>query len=133
MPDVSCKNTQTAYKGDANFGLIFHFLTPRQHLKKVHGITGAAVEVSSLTVPASMAYADGIMEPLRVSYALYPFPPELKLLTKGSQGAAEIVSHTNEAILGRFYCQEYDCGRGFSSKVHLESHMRVFHLEQASA
>lgn len=83
MPDVSCKNTQTAYKGDANLGLIFHFLTPRQHLKKVHGITGAAVEVSSLTVPASMAYADRIMEPLRVSYALYPFPPRTKTLDEG--------------------------------------------------
>ena len=27
----------------------------------------------------------------------------------------------------RFYCQEYDCGKGFSSKTHLESHTRFFH------
>jgi len=27
----------------------------------------------------------------------------------------------------RFYCQEYDCGKGFSATTHLESHTRFFH------
>jgi len=30
----------------------------------------------------------------------------------------------------RFYCQEYDCGKGFSSKAHLESHTRFFHPQK---
>lgn len=27
----------------------------------------------------------------------------------------------------RFYCQEHECGRGFSSEAHLQSHTRFFH------
>jgi len=47
------------------------------------------------------------------------------------QGADDItVSLTNETVSGRVYCQEHDCGRGFSSEAHLESHMRFFHSKQ---
>lgn len=38
----------------------------------------------------------------------------------------------NEVKSGRFYCQEHDCGRGFSSKEYLESHMRYFHSRRVS-
>lgn len=31
----------------------------------------------------------------------------------------------------RFYCQEYECGRGFSSEAHLQSHTKFFHPKSA--
>ena len=34
--------------------------------------------------------------------------------------------------LERFYCEEYDCGRGFSSMAYLESHTRYFHANNVS-
>jgi len=45
-----------------------------------------------------------------------------------SQGVGDVTTpHTIEVISGRVYCQEHDCGRGFSSKTHLESHVKFFH------
>ena len=34
--------------------------------------------------------------------------------------------------LERFYCEEYDCGRVFSSEAHLKSHTRFFHPTKVS-
>ena len=42
------------------------------------------------------------------------------------------LSTPNETKSERVYCQEYDCGRGFSSKAYLESHVRYFHSKWVS-
>jgi len=67
---MPCKNFQTtACKGNPDYGPVSHCLTPRQHLEKVHGITG-----TSLAIPVSTD-TDGTAELLHVSYELhYPSP-----------------------------------------------------------
>jgi len=34
--------------------------------------------------------------------------------------------------LEKFYCEEYDCGKGFSSKAILDSHTKFFHSKNVS-
>jgi len=34
---------------------------------------------------------------------------------------------TSDPSFGWYYCQEFDCEKGFSSEAHLESHVRLFH------
>jgi len=34
---------------------------------------------------------------------------------------------TSNSSFGWYYCQEFNCERGFSSEAHLESHVRIFH------
>lgn len=48
----------------------------------------------------------------------------------GTEGS--VVRSVHNMSLGRFYCEEYDCGKGFSSEEHLELHMRLFHLTKVS-
>jgi len=76
----------------------------------VHGIIDAAVATSSPTTPGS-THTNGTVELLHAPHGI---------------GG----SLTNETPSGRVYCPEYECGRGFSSKEHLESHMRFFHSKR---
>jgi len=81
-----------------------------RHLKRIHGITDTVVETTPLPVSTPMRIGDAA---------------ELLHGSHGSDGTT--ASKTNETESERAYCQEYDCGRGFSSKPYLESHMRYFH------
>jgi len=95
----------------------------------MHGLINNAVQSTDQTVPRFTSSS----APAELSHA----PPLCQ-----TSGGVEESSHRsnvpsqdseNSAPLyanmppGRVYCQEYDCGRGFSSEAHLESHTRFFH------
>jgi hypothetical protein len=110
--------------------LICHHLTIPQHLRKIHGNGNSVVQVSNQatsglvgsSVPVESAHAT----PIRwvPGEARYP-----SIWTATLPQSGEDPSHfgTHNLPLQRFYCPEHDCGRGFSSEVHLETHARFFH------
>lgn len=76
VPNVSSNNIQTAARqGNPSFGLAFRRLTPQQHLKKVHGVTDATVEVDPPAVPAP-AHTNDTAESIQVNCTLRHFPLE---------------------------------------------------------
>jgi len=98
-----------------------------KHLRVVHGIKGGISQVPNQTGPRLPSNS---------------IPAESSHITYLSQASGEAGGPTNELSqgskssvalnihdlpLGRFYCGEYDCGRGFSSKAHLDSHTMFFH------
>ena len=93
------------------------------------------VQVTSQTIPEPT----GDSAPAGSSYAtpLSQNSGELgpSCRTNGSPWDTEdsVVRSIHDMSSGRFYCEESDCGRGFSSKAHLQSHTRFFHRIDVSA
>ena len=53
------------------------------------------------------------------------------------RGLLRVASHTlgrpqGTAPSNRFYCQEEDCGRGFSTKGFLDTHVKFFHPKKVT-
>ncbi|KAF9788544.1 hypothetical protein BJ322DRAFT_1106523 [Thelephora terrestris] len=99
------------------------------HVRKNHGNTNSSVEAANQAAPQSPrngSLAGSLAaNSLRVpGEGVYP-----STWTSGPVQTHEdsATGSTHNLTLGRFYCQEHDCGRGFSSEAHLESHTRFFH------
>ncbi|KAF9644247.1 hypothetical protein BDM02DRAFT_1054294 [Thelephora ganbajun] len=99
------------------------------HLWNIHGIR-SGVQVANQTAPQFAS----ISAPAELPYAtsFYQASGELEEPSRQTNFSPQdsedsVAFDTYDAQFGRFYCQEYDCGRGFSSEVHLESHKRFFH------
>jgi len=100
------------------------------HLQRTHGISSSVAQVTDQTwlqFPSNSAPAE-------------PSYPTLSYQTSGEvgessrhtsvplqNGESSVLLGAHNLPLERFYCQEYECGRGFSSEAHLESHTRFFH------
>jgi len=101
------------------------------HLRSVHGVGGIGFQVVNQTnsriasrpAPTERSYITSAHRAPEVAHrGRGTTTPSENHVFDGS-GAAGI----HDLLNGRFYCQEYDCGRGFSSEEHLHSHVRFFH------
>ena len=104
-----------------------------QHLRKKHGNINSGVQIPR---PAAPLFPRNVT-PVGSSSAtpLLWAPGEVRypsIWTNGPLRTNEVSAavETRNLPLGRFYCQEHDCGRGFSSEAHLESHARFFHQKK---
>jgi hypothetical protein len=82
-----------------------------KHLKRVHGVTNAALEINPPTAQSAPTHVNDAAGPLQISH-----------ITNDTA-----TFNTNETTSGRVYCQEPDCGRGFSSGAYLGPHVKLFH------
>jgi len=84
--------------------------------------------VSETTVnnpPAESPHTNSL--PLTFGELEEPSRPTSAPHRDGGDSVAPVI---HDMSLGRFYCEEYDCGGVFLSKAHLESHMIFFHPEE---
>ena len=103
-------------------------------MERTHGVTDS-VEITNQTVPDPI----GESAQAESSHAT-PQSPAPGWLGEPSHGTnvppqdsyGLVTSGIYNMSLERFYCDDFNCGRGFSSKAQLESHTRFFHPNNVS-
>lgn len=120
LPSFASKNALRKHRKQAHFSPapqcpVCRGRVPKQHLakhlKRKHGITNAALEINPPTAQSVPTYANDATRLLQISH--------------NTNDTATF--NTNESTSGRVYCQEPDCGRGFSSETYLGPHTKFFH------
>lgn len=129
MPRVA--NQAAACHGDLKCPFRFPLSNSHQHMWNIHGVRDSGTQVANQTV-SQVASETPLTGPLYVTSVHWV--PEVEHRNHGStvpfennvfEGSSTAGIH--DLPTGRFYCQEYDCGRGFSSNEHLDSHLKFFH------
>jgi len=104
-----------------------------KHLRNKHGNISSGVQVPHPAAPQfprnSIPVASSSATPLLWAPGEVRYP---SIWTNGPLRTNEVSAtvDTRNLPLGRFYCQEHDCGRGFSSEAHLKSHAGFFHQKR---
>lgn len=99
-------------------------------MKIVHGFTNGFFQFANQTVPEFIGNSTLAESPRAPSLFLTsgePEEPNYRTNATPQDYEDSTVLDTYDVRLERFYCEEHDCGRGFSSKAHLQSHTRFFH------
>lgn len=106
-------------------------LNVHQHLWRVHGIRDGGNQIANQTVsqiaskatPTEPSYVTPVHWAPEFGYLSH----DIAIPSNNNDFEGSSAAGVHDSSIGRFYCQEYDCGKGFSLEAHLNSHTRFFH------